>query len=410
MKTLLATLALCATATAAAQDIALLNIRQKEVGHIRQIATDDALGIAAVNDKGELWQWHDSAWHKLADGFAAHTPLSAGHGRITGADAQGRFVAWQNGKLTHSDIALAPDAGMVQLALATIAVTRDGDQHHLVRIENGNIVAKRQDVDALPDVRPLQIAMDGKDNTNGHIAFLAAPSSIYDHAVLGDGIEAQAIHYVERHTLEDLAAPITLKDPEVFEANTLIALPEGDTHRIVSVISGSGARVAVIGKDEGKLAFRYQGPPLTEKYRWLSPFVRGTTLYSVQTPHRNGELWRYRYPEDGVDSLDEGFSNHSYTSREMNLAVSTALNGHETWLPYKGYHSFVRLDAQNRITDACSVLLSPIIMSKQLNGWPVFLLENGEIYLHGTNADCSKPTKPAGYDYPLSKPTAETCS
>ena len=85
MKTLLATLALCATATAAAQDIALLNIRQKEVGHIRQIATDDALGIAAVNDKGELWQWHDSAWHKLADGFAAHTPLSAGHGRITGA-------------------------------------------------------------------------------------------------------------------------------------------------------------------------------------------------------------------------------------------------------------------------------------------------------------------------------------
>lgn len=410
MKTLLAALTLGAAAAVSAQDIALLNIRTKEVGHIRQIATHDALGIAAVNDAGELWQWHDKAWHKLANGFAAHSPLSAGHGRITGVDQNGHFIAWQNGQVTRSTIPLAPDAGMVQLALATIAVKRDGDTNRLVRIENGNIVAERKDVNVLPDLRPLQIAMDGTDNTNGHIAILASPSTIYDHAVLGDGIEAQAIYYVERHTLENLATPITLKDPEVFEANALIALPEGNGHRIISVISGSGARVAVIGNDAGKLAFRYQGPPLAEKYRWLSPFVRGNTLYSVQTPHRNGELLRYNYPEDGVESLDEGFSNHSYQSREMNLAITTPLNGHETWLPYKGYHSFVRLDAQNNISDGCTLLLSPIIASRLLHNWPVYLLENGEIYTHGPNASCTTPTKPAGYNYPLSKPKSETCS
>lgn len=369
-KTLTALL-LCSASHAAFAGLHL-NAHQ-EHGHFSHITADASIGLAAVNTAGELWRYQQDSWEKLGEGFAAHSPLAAGHGRIAGVDAQGFFREWRDNTVIQTTLALAPDAGMVQLPLATIAVSHDSGGHYLLRIENGRISAKRSDVPLLPDARPLLADIDGKGR---HIAVLAAPSTVYDHAVLGDNIEAQAVHYVERHSLEDLAEPLRVRDPLVFEANALLALPQAAGGKIVTVLAGEGARTVVIGIQNNALHIEWQSAPLPQTHRWLSPLVRQNTLYSVQMPHLKGELLLHHYPQTGAQTLGEGLSNHRIGARDMNLAQSV---GGRSYLPRKDYRSLVRLD-DTGIHATDDTLPAGIIMSATDGERAWFLLDDGSIY------------------------------
>ena len=53
----------------------------------------------------------------------------------------------------------------------------------------------------LPDARPLQVDLDGRGD-GGHLVLRGGPDSQrYAHGVLGDGVEATRVLWLERHSL-----------------------------------------------------------------------------------------------------------------------------------------------------------------------------------------------------------------
>ncbi|MCK3658822.1 hypothetical protein A4G18_08885 [Pasteurellaceae bacterium Pebbles2] len=343
---------------------------QNPVGQIKQIAADVELGLVAVNKQGELWQYQQN-WQKLTSGFSPNSLISVGFGRIAGVDPQGHFIEWnnKNQQLTNTNIALSPSAGMVQLAFATIAVNK---QQKLIRIEGTQISAQRDDVQLLPDSRPLLVNLQNQD----HIAVLASPDSSYAHGILGDSLEAKAIYYVERHNLQDLAEPMILSGDNVFEANELQSVGVNGKQQLVTVISGTGARLAVLAVENGKFTIKYESERLPD-HRWLSPFVLNNQIYTVQMPHLRGELLQHSYPNVGQSkSLGTGFSNHAIGTREMNLAANTA---NSAWLPDISYQHLAVVNSQG--VKHSQINLPARIISSRSNGvkaW--FLLENGLVY------------------------------
>jgi hypothetical protein len=192
-------------------------------------------------------------------------PVSAAHGRVVARRGDGRLWIGEAGREALSAAAVAPHAGVAVLPLGIIAVEGDGLQARLVRLEpdaRGTwqaIARSREPV--LPDARPLQVELDG-GNDAGHIAVLAGPDDKrYAHGVLGYGIEATRVLYLERHDLSVLRQ-LTLAAPHVFKDNRQRVWAAS----LVAVRSGpKGAQLALIEADRSKdkaLRFAALGEPI----------------------------------------------------------------------------------------------------------------------------------------------------
>lgn len=314
----------------------------------RQLQTGGPSGLLGTGVSGGLWALSPSgqAPRRLADGLDAATPLATGHGRIAARLAGGGLWVWEDGSVrTLPSAGLAVHAGLLILPLAVVAVVSvvtaatgsprgaDPPSHRLARFEPDNTgrwreVARSQDA-VLPDARPLQVDLDGRGD-GGHIAVLAGPdASRYDHDVLGDGIEATRLLWLERHGL-DLLRALSLPAPHVLEdiAPRPVTLP-GKPERVglLTVRSGpDGGQLALVTADPTRqqgLHVAAIGDTVGGFHRWLAPTTDGRHLLAVHTPHIGGVL--HLYQQDGQHlsrrRLLNDVSTHRIGSREIDLAV-----------------------------------------------------------------------------------------
>lgn len=380
-KSLILALSLFSSATIA--EVQLSPVKLPEVGKAAQFDLSEKDELVVVNQKGELWKITTQA-SKLAEGLSTEVEPKARYGRIATADKNGNFLLWTENKTYSSTIPLAPKATMEALAFATIAVTKQHGQYKLVRIETSSeqaYISAEAKTPVLPDAHPLQIDFDSENSQQGHIAVLAKPDdTTYQHAVLGDDVEAAEVQFLERHSLEPLAEKLSPQGL-VFEANRFATLSEKGKTKLVSVLSGegAGAGAVLINLKNGKLAISAESNALPSN-RWQSPFTFNGKLYAVQMPHLKGNLVEYQQKGKILTEqfLLSGLSNHRYGDYETNLATAT-----DTFaiVPRMGYQQVIGIDKNGQISALATKLPAEIKQTKSTSTKAYLLLQNGEIWI-----------------------------
>jgi hypothetical protein len=194
----------------------------------------------------------------------------------------------------------------------------------------------------LPDARIVRSA-------GGDLAALTQPTDRYEHAVLGDALEADSITVLrpspeEARVLSSFPAAsggvFEGVAPMWFERNgeTLLAVTES--------VAGLGARVSVYRPD-GELAGA--GPFIGEGLRWrhltsAAPFGPGgeTELSATLTPHMDSAAQFYEVGEAGLEITAgvPGYTSHKIYSRNLDAALAGDLDADgetELLLPTPSY-------------------------------------------------------------------------
>ncbi len=298
---------------------------------LRQIRAGGPSGLLAVGASGALWALSASgaAAIKLGDGLDPLTPLATGHGRIAARHADGGLWVLEGGRVQRGPRdTLAPHAGLLVLPLAVIGVAVGN--HQVLRLEPDagqawTAVARSADA-VLPDARPLQADLDARGD-GGHLVLLAGPDSQrYTHGVLGDGVEATRVLWLERHSLE-LMRELVLPAPHVLEdiAPRLVALGRGTA--LLTVRAGPlGGQLGLVAADPAqprRLQWTALGEPLGTPNRWMAPSTDGTRLLAVHTPHIGGVLHEYRVEGQRLEArtVAHNVSTHRIGSRELDLSL-----------------------------------------------------------------------------------------
>lgn len=270
---------------------------------------------------------------RLATGLDPQSLLSAAHGRIVARHADGGLWVWKGGQANHvPQVRLAAAAGLLNLPGAVIGVAGDGppDARRLLRIEpagkRGWAVVARSAGAVLPDARPLLADLDDRGD-GGHVVVLAGPDDQrYDHAVLGDRVEATRLLWLDRHRLQPLRE-LALPMPHVFEdiAPRPVVLAHGTGLLTVRSGPSAGAQLALVTADPAHAAglrIAALGETLGA-HRWLAPTTDGRHWLAVHTPHIGGVLHAYTRNADRLESRVVGrdLSTHRLGTRELDLAV-----------------------------------------------------------------------------------------
>ena len=384
-------LALGALASAAAPAHAAWAARSLPAAEpLRQIRAGGPSGLLAVGASGALWALSASgaAATRLGDGLDPLTPLASGHGRIAARHADGGLWVWQGGAVQRgARDALAPQAGLLVLPLAVVGVA--AGSHRVLRFEpdagSAWVVVARSAEAVLPDARPLQADLDARGD-GGHLVLLAGPDTQrYTHGVLGDGVEATRVLWLERHSLA-LLRELVLPAPHVLEdiAPRPVALGRGSA--LLTVRSGpQGGQlglVAASATQPRQLQWAALGEPLGTPNRWMAPSTDGTRLLAVHTPHIGGVLHEYRV--DGARlvgrAVAHNVSTHRIGSRELDLAVWL---GPLLALPQQNGLALRVLDANAAWAEAASVALPErVAMTAALPGGQgvAALLDDGRVF------------------------------
>ena len=183
---------------------------------------------------------------------------------------------------------------------------------------------------ALAPVLALALALAGPAAAQGIAeARYAEPTERYAHAVLGDGIEhgALAVRLTDgsRQTAR-LAEALVFEDtaPRLHDL-------DGDGHwEVVAVEShqSQGARLAVWGLEDGRLARLAATPHIGTRYRWLAPLGAADLdgdgameIAYIDRPHlaRILRVWRYDAARRALVEVAaaEGHTNHRIGERTI---------------------------------------------------------------------------------------------
>jgi hypothetical protein len=252
-----------------------------------------------------------------------------GHGRIVARHADGGLWVWQDGQVQRGPPgALAQLAGLLVLPLAVIGVA--AGSHQVLRLEPAAgptwAVVARSSQAVLPDARPLQADLESHGD-GGHLVLLAGPDSQrYTHGVLGDGVEATRLLWLERHSLE-LLREMVLPAPYVLEDIAPRPVASGRGHALLTIRSGpQGGQLGLVAASTvqpRQLQWAALGETLGTPNRWMAPSTDGTRLLAVHTPHIGGVLHDYRMDGDRLIGrpVAHHVSTHRIGSRELDLAV-----------------------------------------------------------------------------------------
>lgn len=177
----------------------------------------------------------------------------------------------------------------------------------------------------------------GEGRSDIRQACLTGPTARYDHAVLGDELEAEA---VEVRRDDGGWTRFRLPDDAVFEDLTpRLADLDGDGRDEVIVVRagfGTGAALVVLGLDGPDLVQLAESEPIGTGYRWLNPVGAGDfdgdgrqEIAVVRTPHIGGILMIYR--REGADlavlGRFEGYSNHQMGATVLGMSAVLDLDG-----------------------------------------------------------------------------------
>jgi hypothetical protein len=184
---------------------------------------------------------------------------------------------------------------------------------------------------ALPDG---EIAAGSRDIAR---AWLAEPTTRYDHGILGDKIEAGSLVIEardgKRHTLR-------LRDDAVFEdLKPRLADLDRDGHDQIVVVKSylkRGSSLAVIGLRKGNYEILAETPPLGGPHRWLDP--AGVADFNgdgkidialVRQPHVIGALELWSWSGGALHKTAEmpDIANHIAGTRAIDMAVVADFDG-----------------------------------------------------------------------------------
>jgi hypothetical protein len=224
---------------------------------------------------------------------------------------------------------------------ALIGLDRQGG-HARLRLDGQRLIAAPHIPDA-PEARPDDILPDGVVVSGGgdiDRAWLGGPTHRYDHAVLGDDLEASRLIVVDRqggrHAHE-------LPEQFVFEDRypRLVDLDGDGTDSVIVIRSDidKGAGIVVYALRENGLVEIASSAPIGLRNRWMN--VVGVADFTgdgrneiavVVTPHIGGilTLLRRNGRELAVVLERDGFSNHAYGSRELGMSAVLDLDGDGT--------------------------------------------------------------------------------
>ena len=168
-------------------------------------------------------------------------------------------------------------------------------------------------------------------------AWYDEPTGRYDHAILGDAVEAGAL------VARDAAGTrfrLRLPADQVFEDLTpRIADIDGDGRGDIVAIRSfldRGASLVVYGIVGGRLRLRASSPPIGRAHRWLN--IAGIADFDgdgsrdmavVATPHIGGTLEFWSWQAGGLERTASaaGFSNHAIGSRALGLSAVVDVDG-----------------------------------------------------------------------------------
>jgi len=183
---------------------------------------------------------------------------------------------------------------------------------------------------AIPDAR---ITISPK---NIREAWLTRPNQRYDHAILGDNIEAGglAVLMANKQRLETFADKNSVFEDRMARLVDL----DGDGENEIVVVQTDidlGAAISVYGVRNQEIVKLAQSQSIGQSHRWLNPAVAAdfngdgiVELAWVETPHIGGILKIAQLTGSGIkrklETIAElsGFSNHTIGSRELMQAVT----------------------------------------------------------------------------------------
>ena len=214
---------------------------------------------------------------------------------------------------------------------------RAGGRWYAVERKNGRVVLRFLDAPAPPTL-PERALPDGQvvhGSKDIRRAWLADPTTRYDHGVLGDKIEAGSV-VVEtrngtRHTVN--AGP-----DAVFEDLRLRLADFGDGHDSIVVVKSylkRGSSLAVIGNRRGRYEVVAETPPIGRPHRWLDPagiadFTGNgkADIAFVRMPHVLGQLELWTFDGNRLSKRDQmpNFANHIAGTRALNMAAVADFN------------------------------------------------------------------------------------
>lgn len=298
-----------------------------------QLHVTPAGELLVVSRTGALWRRDRGDWRPIGEGLDPRAPITSGHARIAGRAAAGGLWVSEAGRVTQASApGLMPYAGFHVLPFGIIACAEAAGGARAVRLEPGARgwhETARSGETVLPDARPLQVDLDRPPEAagDGHIIVLGGPDAErYRHAVLGDGVEATRVLYLERHDLRVLRS-LSLPAPYVLEDISPRPLAWRGATGLLTMRSGpQGAQLAVVAADRSRgdaLAVAALGPPIGVPNRWLAATSDGRRTLAVLTPHIGGVL--VEYSAEGSElrarAVGTGYSTHALGSRELDLAV-----------------------------------------------------------------------------------------
>lgn len=196
-------------------------------------------------------------------------------------------------------------------------------------------------IDAVtPPQRPDNALPDGHVGTGTRDiarAWLAEPTTRYDHGALGDKIEAGALVIEARdgkiHTLR-LGRDAVFEDLEP----RLVDL-DGDGHDEVVVVKSylkRGSALAVVALYKGRYKIAAETPPLGGPHRWLNPAgIADFTgdgkidIALVRQPHVVGELELWTYADGRLQKTATlpDTANHIIGTRALHLSAVADFDG-----------------------------------------------------------------------------------
>ena len=184
---------------------------------------------------------------------------------------------------------------------------------------------------ALPDGK---VATGSRDIAR---AWLAEPTTRYDHGILGDKIEAGSLVI---DTRDGKQQTVRLRDDAVFEdLEPRIVDLDGDGHDAIVVVKSylkRGSSLAVIAARRGKYEIIAETPPLGAPHRWLDPvgaadFSGGgkIDLALVRQPHVIGALELWTWSGGALHKVAElpDIANHIAGTRAIDMAAVADFDG-----------------------------------------------------------------------------------